>query len=214
MKTIRYIVLGMVMVTLSFGSLSGLLAQKGTMAFMETYANSVITSLLEPEDPFYRLVRVNKDDPESSLIGYCDNANLDQCTAYIQNRFFLDRLPGDLRLAWGAEAGDNGTPLYALREQKGRKTGPDGADIEQLEVVSDPPNSHYSLLISFNRSGTEKWARLTGDNVGRDIAIVINDRVWSAPRVRDRINMGKCMITGNFSEKEVIALKDQLEPSR
>lgn len=214
MKTIRYIVLEMVMVTLSFGSLSGLFARQGTIMFTETYAHSVITSRLEPEDPFFLWIRVNEDDPESSLIGYCNNAGADQCREYIQKRSFLDRLPGDLRLAWGAEAGDKGIPLYALRGQKGRETGMDGADIEQLEVVSDPQNNRYSLLISFNRDGAEKWSRLTGSNVGRDIAIVINDRVWSAPRVREQINMGKCMITGDFSEKEVIALKEQIDPSR
>ncbi|MGW8317478.1 MAG: SecDF P1 head subdomain-containing protein, partial [Bacteroidales bacterium] len=72
-------------------------------------------------------------------------------------------------------------------------------------------NGRYSLLLSFNQTGADAWSRLTGDNVGRDIAIVINDRVWSAPRVQEQINMGKCMITGNFSKKEVNELKEQID---
>lgn len=202
--------LGMIIIVLSFGSLSGLIAQKGNIDFRETYANSKITSRIEPEDQFFRLIRANEDEQESSLIGYCDKAHIDQCREYIQKRSFLDKLPGDLLLAWGADAGEEGLPLYALRQPKAKGSGPDVTDIEQLEVVSDSQNSRYSLLISFNPDGTEKWSRLTGANIGRDIAIVINDRVWSAPRVQEQINMGKCMITGNFDQDEVVELKNQL----
>lgn len=211
MKTIRYIVLGMVIMIFSFGSLTGLLAQKTTIQFLETYPCSEIFSRLGSEDAFYQMAEVNRQDPGSAIIAYCNPDNADRVWKYIHSSTFMNKLPGDLQFAWGAESMEEGLPLYLLRQPDNRGAGPGGADVDQVEVVSDPGNGRYSLLLSFNRTGAEAWSRMTGDNVGRDIAIVINDRVWSAPRVQEQINMGKCMITGNFSKKEVNELKEQID---
>ena len=67
------------------------------------------------------------------------------------------------------------------------------------------------LLFSFSGSGVEKWASMTGLNKGRDIAILFNGKVISAPRVQEEIKDGKCAISGKFSESEIKELKAILE---
>jgi SecD/SecF fusion protein len=212
MKTIRYFILGMAIISLSFGSLTGLLAQDGNVAFLETYSCSEITSLLEPGDLLYQMIHVNQMDPESSLIGNCPVDKEDQLWEYIQGKSLKKKLPADVIFAWGAKQQEGELPLYALKRAGKAGEGPVGPDIDQVEVVSDSHSGRASLLISFSGKGARKWATLTGKNIGRDIAIVVDDRVWSAPRVQEQISMGKCMITGNFTETEIAALKAQLDP--
>jgi SecD/SecF fusion protein len=55
------------------------------------------------------------------------------------------------------------------------------------------------------------WASLTRDNVGRNIAILFDGKVFGAPRVMEEIKNGECMISGNFTESELNRLKAALE---
>jgi SecD/SecF fusion protein len=159
----------------------------------------------------FQLMDVNLHDHNSSLVGYCSTDRTEKLWEYIHSEPFLQKLPGDVMFSWGSKQEERGLPLYTLKKPGKSHAGPDGSDIEQVEVVSDSQSGPYSLLISFSGAGAEKWAVLTGSNIGYDIAIVINDRVWSAPRVQDQIKMGKCMITGNFSKSEASALREQLD---
>jgi preprotein translocase subunit SecD len=54
----------------------------------------------------------------------------------------------------------------------------------------------------FNAHGARRFAHLTADNVGRPFAIVINDRVFSAPVIREPITGGSGQISGNFTLEE------------
>jgi SecD/SecF fusion protein len=53
--------------------------------------------------------------------------------------------------------------------------------------------------MAMNAEGARIWARLTRDNVGQSIAIVLDDYVYSAPRVHQEITGGRSQITGDFS---------------
>ena len=213
MKTIKYFILGISMAILTLGGFINLIAQKSTIEFLETYTGEEITSRLEKGDMLFQLMDINQNDQGSSLVGYCIPDRTEGLWEYIHSEPFLQKLPGDVMFSWGSTQGERGIPLYALKNPGKNHAGPDGSDIEQVEVVSDNQSGPYSLLISFSSAGAEKWAELTGSNIGRDIAIVINDRVWSAPRVQDQIKMGKCMISGNFSKREASALREQLDPN-
>jgi len=59
------------------------------------------------------------------------------------------------------------------------------------------------ISLTFNNDGSAQWKDLTGKNLGRSVAMVIDDQVYSAPTVRNEIANGSCMITGNFTEQEI-----------
>ncbi|MGW8316165.1 MAG: hypothetical protein ACWGNV_11230, partial [Bacteroidales bacterium] len=120
MKTIKYIVLGMVI--------------------MATYPCSEITSRMESGDPFYQMAEINRQDPGSAIFAYCNPDNADQVWKYIHSNSFMNMLPDDLLFAWGATPVEEGLPLYLLRQPGGQGAGPDGADVDQVEVVSVPGN--------------------------------------------------------------------------
>ena len=63
----------------------------------------------------------------------------------------------------------------------------------------------------FRRRELIKWARMTKENVGRNIAIVLDGKVVTAPNVRQEITQGKCMISGDFNKTEASEMKAMLE---
>ena len=58
------------------------------------------------------------------------------------------------------------------------------------------------VQIEFNSSGEAHFAQVSGDNVGRRLAIVLDNSVYSAPVIQTKITGGSAIITGNFTEEE------------
>ncbi len=79
------------------------------------------------------------------------------------------------------------------------------------DMVSDArvqflPTGQASVSLTFNDKGSEIFADLTGKNVGRQLAIVLDNKVQSAPRLNEKISGGRAQITGNFSPEEATDL--------
>jgi len=101
--------------------------------------------------------------------------------------------------------------LYALKQPHNAVIRPVQSDIQDIAIKKNGQEGTYNLLISFSEEGAEEWATLTGKNVGRNIAIIIDGDVYAAPGVREKIEQGKYMISGNFSKNEASRLKEKLE---
>jgi SecD/SecF fusion protein len=114
-------------------------------------------------------------------------------------------LPLDARLSWSAEdeqfQGRPGRVLYFLN----KRTELTGAEVATARVAmdldSDRPDAP-GVLLSLTRGGATIFSRVTGANVGRQLAIVLDGKVFSPPVIRQKIPSGEASITGNFSDKE------------
>jgi preprotein translocase subunit SecD len=73
-----------------------------------------------------------------------------------------------------------------------------GASITDARVQIDQMGEPY-VSLSFDSRGARVFERITGDNVGKRLAIVLDNKVYSAPVIRDRISGGRAQITGAFS---------------
>ncbi len=62
------------------------------------------------------------------------------------------------------------------------------------------------VLMNMNAEGSDEWARVTGANIGKRIAVVLDDRVWSAPTVQNKIPNGSSQITGSFKPEDAMRL--------
>ena len=216
MKTLKYILLGVILSSLVFSSFSIFpskksFTQSGTVIFCETYSQQELISKLDPEDNFFKWVNMEKTDPESSRIGRCDEADLNRLWEHIQSEAFRAKVPEDLIIAAGAETKDQMIALYAIKKNASNNVFPTGSDLEGVSVSKDDQEDNYSLYISFSESGAEKWASMTRLNVGKDIAILFDSKVISAPRLREEIKNGLCSISGKFTESEINELKAVLE---
>ena len=207
MKTIKYILLGVILSFLVFSSF----AQSETVAFCETYTQQEVIARLNPDDSFFNLVHMDNTDPESSKIGTCSEADFKLLWNYIQSETFRAKVQEDLIIAMGVEGEDQMVPLYAIRKNAPTDVFPLHQDVDEVSVKKSDHEENYALLLSFSESGAKKWASITRLNKGKDIAILFNGTVLASPRVQEEIKNGKCMISGKFTESEIRQLKTVLE---
>jgi hypothetical protein len=215
MKIFKYIILGVILLSLvvssfSFSPSNRPAYQAEKMEFCETYTRQEILSRLDKEDKLNTLFYKEGTDPGSARIGTCPEADLKALWIHIQSEAFRAKVPEDLIILAGAEAADQMISLYAIRKSGSHDAFPSPHDIGEVSVSRDNEDN-FALLISFTESGATTWASMTRKNKGRDIAILFDGKVIAAPRVQEEIKGGKCMISGNYTESEVYKLKAALE---
>ena len=77
-----------------------------------------------------------------------------------------------------------------------------GEYITDASVMFDSQDNQPYVSLSFNRKGARIFERITGDNIDKRLAIVLDNNVYSAPYIRDRITGGRAQITGRFSTED------------
>ena len=111
------------------------------------------------------------------------------------------KVPPDMEVISGAAGtGDAGTSYYLLR----RSPVVTGTDLRTSRPTLDE-NGRPAVGFSLTREGAAKFGKATGDNIGRFLAIVLDNRVQSAPRIEGRIN-DEGRIAGSFTQQEVTDL--------
>ena len=207
MKTLKYIALGVILTSLVFSSFT----QTETVTFSETYTQQEVLLKLDQDDHFFTWVQLEDTYPESARIGRCHQDNLEDFWNYVQSEGFQAKVQKDLIIVEGAETRNHMSSLYAIKKRASKDVFPSGQDVEEVSVSLDGDEENYMLLFSFSESGAENWASMTRLNKGKDIAILFNGKVISAPRVQEEIKDGKCAISGKFTESEINELKAILE---
>ena len=136
--------------------------------------------------------------------------------------FLLDRykdvFPADARFKWGFKAVDQRDTyfeLYALKGD-GSSRGPalTGDAVVNARADQGQQGSAWEVSMTMNSSGASRWATITGAEIGKSIAILLDGYVYSAPRVDDRIEGGRSSITGNFSPQEAQDLENVLKSGK
>ena len=170
--------------------------------------------------PFSARLQFN-DRPDSEgkygpLVGYA----LERDTAEINRILELDvvknLLPQDLRLCWHAKTGKDKTAIHQLIALKA--VGETGCILDG-KVVSDArqdfnQQSGNEISMTMNQEGAKKWKKITEENIGNCIAIVLDNLVYSYPRVNDVIPNGRSSISGAFSLEEAKDLANLLKAGK
>lgn len=129
-----------------------------------------------------------------------------------------DLYPTDLKFAWSFKANDDKETLFQLYSLKGdgTKRGPvlDGEAIESAKADQSRENGGWGVSMTMNNTGTKKWAAITGAELQKSIAIVLDGYVYSAPVVQSRIEGGISSITGNFKVEEAKDLENVLKSGK
>jgi len=123
-------------------------------------------------------------------------------------------LPSDLDFVWEvkprAQGGEELLELYAIRRGRGGKAPLTGEVIVDARQEYDEA-SRPAVSMRMNSEGARKWKRLTANNIGRRVAIILDNRVYSAPVVQGEIPNGNSSISGNFTINEAQDLANILE---
>ncbi len=124
-----------------------------------------------------------------------DTAEINRMLAETKGLF-----PRDMKLVWSVKPevmndGKEYLDLVALKASRDNKCALDGGVIVDARQDFGPQNK-VEVTIQMNRDGAKKWKQLTGDNIGRQVAIVLDDYVYSYPVVNDEIPNGRSSISG------------------
>ncbi|MBI2420498.1 MAG: protein translocase subunit SecD [Candidatus Levybacteria bacterium] len=91
-----------------------------------------------------------------------------------------------------------------------KRTSLGGSDLQKSAVVFDPNTGSPQVQLKFSANGAKKFADITKRNVGKPVAIVLDQYVISAPNVNEPILTGDAVISGSFTQEEAKALSTQL----
>ncbi|MBS1949147.1 MAG: protein translocase subunit SecDF [Bacteroidetes bacterium] len=122
---------------------------------------------------------------------------------YLSNPVVLNSFPSNIKFLWGKqEIDDNGKAvnylkLYAIKTVPGsEKAKLEGESVKNnARQDYDPVTGDVVVEMSMDKKGSDTWAKMTTDNVGKPIAIVLDDIVYSAPFVNGPITGGNSQIT-------------------
>ncbi len=127
-------------------------------------------------------------------------------------------LPRDVKLLWGVKpmtGSESVFELYAIKANTRDGKAPlDGGVVVEAREQYAQHGSSAEVSMIMNPSGARTWARLTADNVGRCIAIVLDGYVYSAPVVHGEITGGQSSISGQFTINEARDLANVLKSGK
>ncbi len=152
-----------------------------------------------------------------STVGYANVRDTAEINKLIHSAEAKKVIPSDVKLLWSAKAMEGMKNIFELHALK--VTSSNGrAPLEGDVVVSAKDEfDNYGrpcVSMSMNNKGARLWAQLTKQNVGKAIAIVLDNAVYSAPRVNGEITGGNSQISGNFTITDTKDLANTLVSGR
>jgi SecD/SecF fusion protein len=151
-------------------------------------------------------------------IGFAHVKDTGKVMQYLNMPQIRALLPRDIRFRWAMKSFDESGSYYVLYALK--VTGRDGRPPLTGEVVTnssvdfDQNTSTATVVMGMNSEGAQVWQRLTRENVGKAIAVVLDNFVASAPTVNEEIPNGRSTISGNFTYEEAEDLANVLKSGK
>ncbi len=173
------------------------------------------------ENPLFTYMQPNVDD-KGMLIerGSVCGMTMIRDTAKVNNMLSRARamsaLPSNIKFLWESKAVGDNQDLVFLHALKVGLNG--GAQLEGDKVIDARRDVSQSgdieVSMTMNPQGANIWKNLTKANIGRSIAIVLDDVVYSSPNVQNEIPNGRSSITGNFDVDEANDLANILKAGK
>lgn len=194
---------------------SGLIAEIGTDASDEV-STAQTGRYDRAKNPLFALLDPNYAG--GAAIGAAYKSDMAAVNEYLADPAVRELFPADILFKWGVKGDDKIDGrfyLYAIKV-----TTPDGKAPLDGSVVVDATEQYQQhgataeVSMTMNAEGTQQWARLTGENIGKCIAIVLDGYVYSAPVVRTKIDKGTSSISGDFTIQEAKDLANVLESGK
>jgi len=162
-----------------------LLLQKGSFAFYETYNRVSFSKLLNGNTRLFSLLNSPATRDSSLTIGCASGSEIEKVTAYL-NTLGLEQ---KCKFAWDQHSDDSDVCLYALKIDNAKGALIIGNDIESVKSNQDNATKAFMVNIRLKRSAVEIWSDATKRNINKAIAIVLDNEVLSAPKVRSVIRV-------------------------
>ncbi|MBR1520323.1 MAG: protein translocase subunit SecDF [Bacteroidaceae bacterium] len=151
------------------------------------------------------------------MVGLAQALDTAEINALLSSEVAKQIFPADLSLKWGVKSMDKAGKIFELYAI--RTTGQNGRAPLEGEVVTEAKDDfdQYGnpvVSMKMNTEGARKWAALTEANVNHCVAIVLDNLVYSAPNVMNKIDGGNTQISGSFTVNETKDLANVLQSGK
>ena len=170
------------------------------------------------EHPLLSVMQLNQSG-QGCIVGYADSNDTIAINSILRTKEVKEVLPRDLKLMWSVKASDFDKTgrifeLYAIKSTERNGRAPMEGDVVTTAKDEYDQFNKPCVSMSMNTEGSRRWAVLTKQNIGREIAIVLDGYVYSAPRVNGEITGGNSQITGNFTPEVTKDLANVLKSGK
>ena len=173
---------------------------------------------IKKQYPLLAMLQLNSSG-QGPVIGYANYKDTADINKYLAMPEVKAELPKDLRLKWGVSPSEfdkkgQTFELYAIKSTERNGKAPLEGDVvtdakDEFDQYSKP-----AVSMAMNSDGARRWAQLTKQNIGRSIAIVLDNYVYSAPNVNSEITGGRSQITGHFTPEQAKDLANVLKSGK
>ncbi len=171
------------------------------------------------EHPLFALLQLNLDDKnvprEGPVVGLANSKDMPRIERLLE--IAKKQLPHNLKLLWTAKPIQDGTDVFQLVAIK--VSTRDGSPALGGDVITDArqdfsQSGGNEISMSMNAEGAKMWKNITGANIGKSVAIVLDNMVYSFPTVNSEISGGRSSITGRFTLEEAKDLANILKAGK
>jgi len=208
------------------GSLAGLMANNNTTAKGKKAGGADSSAILKQKYPLRSLIYIPENlgnDESNPLIGYVAKKDTAMLNKYLALDIVKNRFPANVHFLYGAEEdkknrNDPNAPLtlYAVKTLPGTNGDAklEGDHITEARMDYNPMNGQPEVSMDMDATGARIWKKMTGDNVKRFVAVVLDDKVYSSPRVDGEIPNGRTSISGHFTAESASDLANILKSGK
>ncbi len=205
--------------------INDLLCQKGYFEITETYDNTEIAPYITELNqkillndtniadsvkyPLFMLLAPNTDENMQALsganIGYVKSKDTAKITEYL--KLYSNIFPKNIKFAWSMQYySDDIFILVPIKNTQNNIAPITGEMLETTKVETSYNTNSYVVSSVFKEKYHKNWADLTHKNIGKALALIIDNKVYSTPYVNSEIKNGNTQISGNFTKKEAVIL--------
>ena len=174
------------------------------------------------ENPLYAVLYPNVNQQTGQLnpgpvVGVCAVKDTAAVNTYLSDNAVKKFFPIDVKFAYTVKPYDPDgkfVQLVALKSDRGGKSAMEGDAVTDANEAFGQYSSTAEVSMQMNAEGAKQWKRLTADNIGKSVAIVLDGYVYSYPTVQAEIAGGRSSITGNFTLNEAKDLANILKSGK
>ena len=196
------------------------LAEADSLAQLEADQKAAVEEY-KKNNPLFALLQPSVNQAGQAYRGpvvgtahYTDTAKV---MAMLTSQVAKSVLPRELKLCWTVKAIDAAEAYYqliALKSQTNGRPSLEGDVITDARADFGQTSAYANVSMTMNAEGARDWQRITRDNIGKSIAIVLDGYVYSFPTVQNEIAGGSSQITGNFTVEEAKDLANTLNSGK
>ncbi len=175
------------------------------------------------ENPLSMLIIPNGTQEEgffnSPVVGYVARKDTAKVNRYLALDVVKNKFPNNVKFLYGADGKKSRDPnavlaLYAVKMPPGGEAKLEGDHVTDARADYSSMTGQPNVTMEMDIRGAQIWKDMTGRNVGKFVAVVLDDKIYSCPRVDNEIASGNTEISGSFTIEEAKDLANILKSGK